>query len=304
MLKKVLIIIPLAITGIVLIAAAAIYGLTALRLSRTYTVEPPPLSVAPDPNDAALVERGGYLLSAVTACADCHGADFGGGTLLEDPLLGNAYGPNLTRGAGGVGARFSDADWVRAIRHGIGGDGRNLIIMPSYEFYNFTERDLAAVIAYLKTVPPVDRTMPRTAFGPLGRTLLLAGLFPAPAVEMVDHDAPMRQTIAAGPGAEYGGYLASLACMGCHKPDLSGGPLPGAPPDALPAADLRPSGPVGGWTEAQFVQTIRTGVDPAGKVLDHKAMPWPFYMNMTDADLQAIYAYLHNLAPAQTAEAK
>lgn len=64
--------------------------------------------------------------------------------------------PNLTAGKGGIGATYTDADWERAIRHGIGGDNRVLAIMPSNYFSHYSDADLAAVIAYLKTFPPVD----------------------------------------------------------------------------------------------------------------------------------------------------
>ena len=58
--------------------------------------------------------------------------------------------PNLTAGAGGVGATNTDEDWVRAIRHGVGHDCRGLAIMPARFFYYLSDEDLGALYAYLK----------------------------------------------------------------------------------------------------------------------------------------------------------
>jgi hypothetical protein len=77
--------------------------------------------------------------------------------------------PNLTTGAGGVGDTNTDEDWVRAIRHGVGHDGRGLALMPSAVFYYLSDEDLGALIAYLKSLPPVDNEMPGTDLGPVGR---------------------------------------------------------------------------------------------------------------------------------------
>ena len=103
---------------------------------------------------------------------------------LEHPALsriGTAVGywaaPNLTSGRGGLGASFTDADWVRAIRHGVHRDGTTLLVMPSEAFVYMNEPDTAALIAYLERLPPVDREMPSSRLGPLGRTLLVVGRF-------------------------------------------------------------------------------------------------------------------------------
>ncbi len=91
---------------------------------------------------------------------------------------------------------------------------------------------------------------------------------------------------------DYGHYLADGAgCTGCHGLGLSGGPIPGVPPDWPQAANLTPSGEVGKWSEADFISTIRTGANPAGKTLA-KEMPWFRYREMTDNDLKALWQFV------------
>jgi mono/diheme cytochrome c family protein len=99
---------------------------------------------------------------------------------------------------------------------------------------------------------------------------------------------------------EYGTYLANIAgCTGCHGPSLSGGPIPGAPPEWPAAMNLTPGGEVGGWTEAEFINTIRTGVNPGGHELLPE-MPWQTYRNMSDDELKAIWLFIQSV-PAKEA---
>lgn len=105
---------------------------------------------------------------------------------------------------------------------------------------------------------------------------------------------------AAGVTADYGHYLANGAgCTGCHGPGLAGGKIPSGPPDWPLAANLTPSGEVGKWSETDFINTIRTGVNPAGKTLD-QVMPWFRYRDMTDDDLKALWQYI-KAVPAKPA---
>ena len=113
--------------------------------------------------------------------------------------------PNLTRGAGGVAAGYSDdAAWVRAIRHGLNPQGRALVIMPSEVFYFLSDEDLGALVAYVKSLPPVERSFaapqPSVAqFAPPPRTHSQPTLahVPAPALRV---PTPQR-TVLSNPGA-------------------------------------------------------------------------------------------------------
>jgi hypothetical protein len=102
-----------------------------------------------------------------------------------------------------------------------------------------------------------------------------------------------------GPTADYGRYLIS-ACTGCHGEHLSGGPIPGVPPDWPVAANLtwHESG-IEGWTEPDFIAAMRTGRTPNGRMLPADYMPWPFIGRSSDDDLRALYLHLRSLEPRE-----
>ena len=280
--------------GLLLVALAVIYVGSQVRLNRRYeiAVQPPPI-----PTDAASITRGQHLATAVTGCTKCHGADLSGHLFADAPpfLL---VASNLTRGAGGVGGQYSDADWVRAIRYGVRPNGKSLIFMPSQHFNKLSNEDLAALIAYIKSVAPVDHEQEPSTLRLLGRLLLLIGEYPLPA-ETADAAAPIPVAPPAGRTVEYGNYLVGIgACSECHGAKLAGGaPIePGAPP----GANLTPGGNIGQWSEAEFINTLRTGLRPDGTAIN-AAMPWWVLAQQTDDELGAIYAYLRSLPALPTA---
>ncbi|MEO6004540.1 MAG: cytochrome c [Opitutus sp.] len=280
---------------VVLIAALAfVYGLSSRRLHRLHVVQARSVTV---PTSADAIERGRHIV-ATRACADCHGKDFGGQKVIDDPLAGVLHGANLTRGAGGLPADYSDLDYVRAIRHGVARDGRPLILMPSEEYTSMTDEDVGAVIAYLKTVPAVDRARGPVSPGPIIRLLMLVGQIKLGA-DVIDHNTPRLASIAPSVSAEYGKYLAT-SCVGCHGETLAGGKIAGAPPDWPAAANLTPheSSRLKQWSEAQFIQTLRTGQRPDGSPLN-RVMPAAF-AQMTDMELKALWTYLSTLTPMKT----
>jgi hypothetical protein len=79
----------------------------------------------------------------------------------------------------------------------------------------------------------------------------------------------------------------------CHGPELRGAPPidPAAPPGPGVIAYAAP----GGWTEAEFIETIRTGTTPYGRALDPEFMPWEVYAKMTDDELVAIRQFVGSL---------
>lgn len=281
------------VVGLVVVLGLAVYLLSEQRGNKTYEVSVTSFDI---PTDAASIAEGERIAS-IRACSDCHGADYGGGVLLEDPMLGNLYGPNLTTGEGSVTADYTPEDWARAVRHGVGTNGEALLVMPATDYARMSDEDLGRVIAFLQSAPPVDRTMPESKIGPLGRVLTVANQLPAYAAEKIDHTAPAIISIEPEVSVEFGGYVATT-CTGCHQPDFAGGPLPGAEPGAPPAANLTPSGHLGDWTYEGFATALRTGVTPENKVLDPAVMPWPIAERMTDVEMEALWLYLQSLPPA------
>lgn len=285
--------------GVLLVAAVAAATLLAVigssSFDRRFTITPEPLAI---PTDADAWARGRHLEAAVLGCHDCHGDDLGGDLFLAEPGLFEIHAPNLTAGRGGVGASYSDLDWVRAIRHGVAPDGKGLLFMPADVFHHLSADDLASVIAYVQGVPPVDRQVPDPTFGLMGR--ILVGLRQLPETLLVpalgiEHGAPIPSATPPDVSAGYGAYLASIAyCTLCHGSDLTGGPFPFPDPDAPPVPSLAAAG---GWTAEQFASTLRTGVTPSGRPLDQAYMPWGDYA-MTDEELEALWLHVRSLMGA------
>jgi len=281
-----------AILAILVLAAAAVFAASEARIRKSYVVDDVPIAI---PTDEASIARGAHLLQ-IRGCHDCHGDDYGGAVFIDE-APGRLIASNLTRGAGGIASRYSDADWVRAIRHGIRPDGRSLLFMPSYEYHPLSDEDLGQMIAYLKSVPPVDRPLPKSTVRPLGRALLLAGELPLLPAEMIDHSAPRLPAPPEGPTPEYGGYLA-FSCIGCHGLEFSGGKIPGTPPDFPPATNITPDMEtgIGTWSEEDFFRALREGVRPDGSRID-PVMPWEnVTARMTDDEVSAIWLYLRTVA--------
>lgn len=262
-------------------------------LGKTYAVKVRPVAI---PADAATVARGRHI-AETRGCNDCHGRDYAGAKVIEDGAMGRLYGSNLTPGKGSKVAGFTDEDWVRAIRHGVGKDGRGLFIMPSMEYSHFSDEDLAAVIAFLKTVPAVDREPVAPAYGPISQILLTLSPEKMIAAAALDHaNLAPPVAIAKAPTAEYGRYVAA-SCMGCHGANFSGGKIEMGPPDWPLAANLtkHADGRLAKWTEQDFITVIRTAKRPDGTVLN-PVMPAAFG-GMDDVELRALWAFFQSLPP-------
>jgi mono/diheme cytochrome c family protein len=284
-----------ALLGLAVVAiGVAAYAQSERRLARRHSLHAEALAI---PTDSASVARGAHLATAIASCTLCHGADLGGATYGDAGPIGTFAGPNLTSGRGGIGAERTDLDLVRAIRKGVRRDGTSLIMMPSEAFTYMSGEDVAAIVAYVRHLPPVDRDVPRTRFGPLGRALLAVGKMELLVADKTPDVAP-RAPVPAGPTASYGRYLADFSgCHGCHGFGLSGGRVAG-PPDLPPASNLTPSGAIGRWSEASFVRVMREGRRPDGSAID-EFMPWKVFRGMTDDELRALWLYLRSVPPRE-----
>jgi mono/diheme cytochrome c family protein len=278
-----------SLIGLILIVALILFIKGSSRLNKTYDFPADNIVI---PTDAASIEKGQHL--AETLCTHCHTADLSGKTWFSFPPAGTVDSANLTSGEGGIGREFTtDADYVRAIRHGIGPDGK-AIFMPSVAaFQNMSDQDLGALIAYLKTVPPVNHKTNGQQFTPIAKIMIGAGIIPLP-VEIVSHNSNVNAP-AAGVTAEYGHYLVTVGgCYDCHGQNLSGGPYP-QPGVTMLVPNITPGGEIGLWTEEQFFSTLRTGVSPSGHQLNPEFMPWQEVGKSSDDELKAIWMYLQTL---------
>jgi hypothetical protein len=278
----------LAVVGALLLLAAAILGLTRRTLARHYNVAPEPIAI---PDDSASRARGQHLASAIAKCTDCHGENLGG-VLMEMGPMGTFPAANLTTGRGG--AQLTDADWVRAVRHGVASDGRPLVFMPSGVYAALSAEDLGAIIAWAKSLPPVDRELRPLSIGPIGRLLIAKNPGRLVAAAGIDHAAPIPAAVPPGPTAKYGRYLSVVGgCTYCHGDKLAGGIKEG-PPGTPASANLRRTGPTANWRVEDFVAALRTGQRPDGSVIN-PFMPWRLTRLMTDEEIRAVWAYLGGL---------
>jgi mono/diheme cytochrome c family protein len=280
-----------SVLGLLLVVGGILFLMGNSRLNKTYDFPPSNIVI---PTDDASIEFGRHR--AESLCEGCHGKDLSGITnWFNAGPLGTVDSANLTTGEGGFGKEAtSDEDYVLAIRHGIDPEGLPLFMPAVVSTANLSDEDLGAIIAYIKTVPPVDHVTTGHHFTPLAKVMLAAGMLGKLPVESVSHNlhvtAPER-----GVSAEYGEYMVNTNdCHICHGPNLNGGPFPD-PTKKKISPNLTPGGEISAWTEDQFVNTIRTGTTPGGHNLDPDFMPWKDYRLLTDDELKAIFVYLQSV---------
>jgi cytochrome c553 len=259
--------------------------------------------------------RGKYLVEGVSPCMSCHsphdwtkrGQPFIAGmegagqemsSILKD-LPGRIVAPNLTPDPETGAGNWSDDALARAIREGIGHDGRALFpMMPYVRFRTYSDEDIASIVVFLRSLPPVRNPLPKTEIiFPV--KYLIRGV-PQPITEPVpppDLSTPLKR----------GAFMTNVAsCADCHTPhirgqnlkgmDFAGGFVLDGPWGYVAAANITPdpSG-ISYYDEALFVQALRTGYVKAREL--KQIMPWEVYRNMTDEDLKAIFAYLKTVKP-------
>lgn len=262
---------------------------------------------------SARLDRGKYLANSI-GCLYCHSPhDW---TKPDDPiptgmigagqklpyldLPGRVFAPNLTPDKDTGAGNWTDDMLARATREGIGHDGRALFgIMPFAHYRDMPDEDLASIIVYLRSLPPVRNALPETEIifpvKYIMRNEPLPITSPVPSPDLSD---PVKR----------GKFLVSLiGCTDCHTPvdnhhvpipgmEFSGGQVFQVPWGNVASANLTPSpSGISYYDEAMFIRTMRTGV--AGTRQLNKTMPWSVLRDMTDEDLAAMFAYLKTLKP-------
>ncbi len=257
------------------------------------------------------LERGKYLANSVAICFHCHserdwvsspgglpaGGRLGGGRVLH-PGFSLTF-PNITPDPETGAGKWSDEDFYRALTQGIGHDGRTLYIeMPYMQFSQLADEDLASLIVYVRSLPPLRNALPKSE---IPKTVLakMKALPPRPRNYDVDLSTPQKR----------GAYLVTMAaCTYCHTarqneeylPGMAfagGTPFKGAWGDVA-SANLTPD-PSGipYYDERMFLEVMRTGRNDARNI--NPVMPWPYFRYMAVDDLKAIFAYLQTIAPVK-----
>src|SRR3954471_22893899 len=225
--------------------------------------------------------RGKYLVEGPAHCFGCHSeADVAHGTdqpvpgrkgagQVVDADLSKAIGilppfrlvcPNITPDKETGAGTWSDEVFVHALRQGIGHDGRTLFpLMPYRNFTELSDEDLASVIAYVRSVPPVHNPLPKTSLPPP----LLASLKTLPLPATVKPDLSTAE--------KRGEYLVRMGnCSTCHTPVddkmqpltgmyLAGGRTFPTPWGVITSANITPDASgISYYTKEKFIEVIRT----------------------------------------------
>ena len=287
-----------AIAALVLLVTAVLALGVALgerKMARTLTVPASPVALR---LDAAHIEHGRYLFST-RGCADCHGAN-GGGMEVVNGGGTLVVSPNITRGAGGVTSDYAMIDWVRTLRHGVKPDGTPVMIMPSEDYNRLTDEDTSALISYAQQLPPVPGKQAVISLPWTYKVQYGFGMI-HDAAEKIDHALPPASSHTVAATVAHGAYVAN-SCISCHGARLSGGKIPGSPPDWPHAANLTPGkgSAMGQYPTSQALKAmLRSGRRPDGSAVS-PVMPFASLGGMTDVDIDALHAYLKTL-PARAA---
>lgn len=308
----------LGLFAVVFLAAAVFFVYVQLTYRRDFSSTPlPAIQASKDPE---VIARGSYIAHAVAHCSACHGPDesasqrklaanlddLRGGYAMKAGPFGTFYPANLTPDPEtGLGKR-SDGEIARVVRHGVAPDGR-LDAFMSFAVGPMADEDLAAVVSYLRSIPPVKNPTQKDEWGFIAKALsskFNPNMRKAPAF--------VRE---GGISAERGEYLANgpALCFGCHSPfdvmkgmELAGAPFSGemeAEPDPTdtsyeiiaPNLTSDPkTGVLASYGEDAFVDRFKK----SGRAYKGSKMPWENFARMTDADLRSLYRYLAKVPPA------
>jgi mono/diheme cytochrome c family protein len=271
------------------------------------------------PTDSAAIARGEYLFKFQAQCWGCHQSPAtdansppAGGRLFDltdaGPGFGKWYSSNLTpdpeTGLGG----WTDGEIVQALREGVRRDRTSLFpLMPVDWYQGMSDDDALALVAYLRSLPPVKNPVPRNDPSFMAKALFTFGL-------MKPRD-PITERILTPPRTDtvaYGRYISSnLAdCAGCHTPrNLQDGsfyldslfagssfPYEGEYLSFAPNITPDVETGIGAWSEEQFVTAVTAGVRPDGTVLTPH-MPYAYYKSWSADDLHAVFEYLKTVPP-------
>jgi mono/diheme cytochrome c family protein len=307
-----------AITIVAIIVVFIAYAL--LRSQETFDAPYPEITAS---TDSTLIARGKYLVYGPAHCAYCHASaseykrveagevvPLSGGNIFVLPV-GKIYVPNITSDKNtGIGS-FTDGELSRTMRYGVKRNGHALLdFMP---FYDLSDKDLTAIISYLRTEPAVNHLVPQNEWNFLGKIVQAFGMI-KPSGDGIVPPSPQPDST-----AEYGKYLANSVanCRGCHtKRDLMTGGYIGTdyagdmqfevltengkliPGKHFVSPNLTPNketGRMAYWSQDVFIKRFQ-----AGRVIEGSPMPWGAFSRMNEQDLAAIYKFLKTLKPMRS----
>ena len=314
-------ILKLVIGIFALLILIIIGGLTYLKIGLPNVGLAPDLSIE---GSSEQVKRGEYLAHHMMICMDCHSErDW---TQYSGPLVAGTLGQGgevFDQNMGFPGkyvasnitpfniSKWTDGEIFRAVTSGVSKDGRALFpIMPYHNYGQLDREDILAVISYIRTLSPIDKTNTES-FSDFPINFIINTMPTKPNFQ----SRPSKSDIIA-----YGKYVSTAAgCYDCHTKQeqgkftgeaYAGGMrfnLEGFP--TIVSTNITPhSSGIGEWSEEQFVERFKMYTDssfilpkvnPGDK---QTVMPWTMYAGMEESDIKAIYAYLNTQKPINTSE--
>lgn len=240
------------LTRIALRSLLGLVALLLLALALLYLSTQAMLKVPPYAPRTALQHGNaaeGARLAQVMGCRGCHRDDLRGADFVEERHVFKLVAPNLTQAR----AKYDDATWQRLFRTGAKANGSLAVGMPVKAFQRLTDREVAHLVAYVRSVPAVDNpTLGSTRLYPLARVGLLTGKFK---LDDIAGDAPeSARVLVQRATADRGEHLARTACGECHGMDFAGG----GPTNAVPLIVAK------AYDREQFARLMRTGITAAG----------------------------------------
>lgn len=312
--KKVAKIMGIALGVIVIFLAAGF-----IYFNSAYPDVDPPANVKVKATPT-LLARGEYLANHVAVCMDCHSnrdwtkfagpvtpGTFGGGGDVFDEKIGfpgKVFVKNITPAAI---RDWTDGELIRAITCGVTKDNRALFPMMPYPNYNkLTENDLRSIVAYVRSLKPIENKLPETELNfPLN---FIVKTMPIKAHNPMNFDQNNK--------IEYGQYLATISgCQDCHTQSKKGEPIAGMefaggaefqmPSGTVRSMNISPDKEtgIGLWSKELFIQRFKAYSNdslmsvPVSQNDFNTPMPWIMYAGMTEEDLGAIYDYLKTVKP-------
>lgn len=278
-LKTVLKIVAGTALTLVLLGVGGVYGLSSMKLEARPEL---PTEAATVRSEVGDVVRGDHL-THVLGCRRCHGRDLGGRIFVDHPMFGRLIAPNLTR----IRSEYTDADFVRLLRHGVRPDGTGVLpAMPAQAFTHLSLADLAAIMAYVRSVAPVADSLPSTRLAlPLRGMIVFGVLQMVP--DLIDHERVAPASTPSGDPVRLGEYLARSICTECHGPDLKGQDRLMITPHLAVAASYPPE---------EFHKLLRTGLGLGNRELGAMTNAALRFSHFTDEEIDALHAYLKRFA--------
>jgi len=266
----------LVAAGVLLAGIMLVYAIADRGLNRRYDVALAPFVMPPA--EAAIITEG-ERLATVRGCFWCHGTQLEGGQYFASAKRGViTIAPDLTR----LINQYSAAEFARAVRHGVTPAGTSVQpAMPAFAFYNMSDADLGAIMAYIGSLPARNGLHGQFRLLPVGWVRWALGRLPPNAAELIDHAAP--RPVAEGSLQQRGRYLAESICTECHG-DNGRIRVSGTPDLQVTTA----------YSREQFGRLLRTGVALAERPIDYHMVDAAKYryVHLTEAEVDSLYAWL------------